>query len=99
LATVRQLPRILENSKSRQVFLKAGAQEAMKVLDVPTPDEALKDATLDQLAREINKRILGMSYSELQRLRANPASEEASVLAETRDQLAQLCSDIASEEQ
>ena len=98
LATVRQLPRILENPKSRDVFLKEGAQEAMKVLDVPTPDEAIKDATLDQLAREISKRILSMSYSELQRLRANPASEEASVLAETRDQLAQLCTDIASDE-
>jgi hypothetical protein len=98
LATVRQLPRILENPKSKAVFLKDGAQEALKVLDVPAPDEAIKDASLEQLAREISRRILSMAYSELQRLRGNPGADEVSLLAEARDYLGQLCTDIASNE-
>jgi len=98
LNTVRQLPRILENPKTKDVFLQDGAQEAMKILDVPAPDEAIKDATLEQLAREIIRRVLNMSYSELQRLRANAASAESEAICDARDQLTQLCSDIASDE-
>jgi hypothetical protein len=67
--TVRQLPRILGNAKTRDVFLQDGAQEAMKLLDVPAPDDAIRDATLEQLAREIVRRVLGMSCPDLQRLR------------------------------
>jgi hypothetical protein len=96
--TVRQLPRILGNAKSKEVFLQDGAQEAMKLLDVPAPDEAIKDATLEQLAREIIRRVLNMSYSELQRLRASAAGAENGAICDARDQLTQLCSDIASDE-
>jgi hypothetical protein len=98
LNMVRQLPRILENPKSREVFLKAGAQEAMKLLDVPAVVDSMKNVSLDDLARELSRRILAMSYGELQRLRANVAGDENSLLCETRDQLIQVCKDIAAEE-
>ena len=98
LNTVRQLPQILQSPKSKEVFLRDGAQEAVKVLDVPAPDEALKDATLEQLAREIVRRVLSMSYSELQRLRADVATAENAALCDARDQFTQLCADIASDE-
>jgi hypothetical protein len=98
LQTVRQLPQILENPKSKEVFLRDGAQEAIKVLDLPAPDEALKNATLEHLAREVTRRVLDMSYSDLQRLRTDLASAENAVLCNARDQLTQLCADIASEE-
>jgi len=96
--TVRQLPEILQNPKSKEVFLRDGAREALKVLDVPAPDEALKDATLDQLAREMVRRVLSMSYSDLQRLRADVGSAENASLCDARDQLSELCADIASDE-
>ena len=69
LSTVRSLPRILQNEASRDTFLKLGAEEALKVLDVPTPEAALKDATLQQLAREICRRINAIRFDELQRLK------------------------------
>jgi hypothetical protein len=96
--TVRDLPEILQNPKSKEVFLSDGAREAIKVLDVPAPDKALKDATLDQLAREMVRRVLSMSYSDLQQLRADVASAENAALCAARDQLSQLCADIASDE-
>lgn len=98
LNTVRQLPRILDNPKSKAIFLKSGATEAMKVLEVPATTDALKDVDMEDLAREICRRVMNMPYQELQRLRGNMNSEENAVLCEARDQLAQVCKDIASDE-
>jgi hypothetical protein len=98
LNMVRQLPRILDNPKSRAVFLKAGVQEAMKLLEVPAVAGALKDVSLDDLARELSRRVLGMTYAELQRLRANVAGDDNATLCEARDQLEQICKDIAADE-
>lgn len=98
LNMVRQLPRILDNPKTRAVFLKSGAQEAMKLLEVPAVVDALKDISLEDLARELSRRVMGMTYAELQRLRANVAGDENAVLCEARDQLGQVCKDIAADE-
>ena len=87
----------MENPKSREVFLTDGAQEAMKVIDVPPDDEAIRNASLETLARELNRRVLNITYSELQRLRGNVGSDENQVICAARDQLTQLCTDIASE--
>lgn len=94
--TVRSLPRILPHPNAKDVFLKDGAQEAMKLLDVPSPDQALKDAPLQELAREISRRVLNMKYGELQRLRSGIGSPENEAICEARDHLQQLCTDLAS---
>lgn len=95
---VRNIPRILDNLKSKKIFLHDGAQEAMKALDTPSIDEAVKDAALEQLAREIIRRVLKMDYSQLLRLRLEVNSDENEILCEARDHLNQLCKDIASDE-
>ena len=97
LNTVRQLPRILLNDRSRAIFLSDGAQEAAKVLDAPTADAALAEASLAQLAREMAKRIAHLPYSEVQRLRSHAGSEDNDMLCEARDSLMQLCTDIESD--
>ena len=98
LNLVRQLPRILQDKRSREVFLRDGAKEALKILEVPPPDEAIKDASLEQIAHEVVRRVLNMTYSELQRMRENVGSDENEVFCQARDQLIQLCKDIAAEE-
>jgi len=97
-AMVRSLPRILRNPQSKDIFLRDGAQEAVKILDIPSADAALRDASLEQLARAVNQKVLGMEYAELQRLRSDRNVEEVEVLCELRDLLVALCSDIASDE-
>jgi hypothetical protein len=97
LNTVRDLPRILPNQKSKEIFLKEGAKEALKVLDQPTPDAALKDASLEQLVQEISKRVRNMPFSEFQRLKADPSSLENERIRDARDQLIQLRQQITSE--
>ena len=93
---VRRLPPILANPESRKVFLSHGAREAEKVLDSPSTVEALEDATLAQLANALLDRIDKMSYTDLRRLREDLDTPENHTLTEARDQLAELCRDIAS---
>ncbi len=94
LATVRKLPRILQNEQSREIFLKSGAQDALRTLEAPPSETALKDATLYQLARELYKRINEFRYEDLERLRKESDSEEVETLIDAKDALVGFCSDV-----
>lgn len=96
LNLVRRLPAILANPKARQAFLTNGAREAEKVLDRPSTADALADATLIQLANALLDFIEQISYVDMLRLRADLDTPENHALTEARDQLIQLCNDIAS---
>jgi len=96
LNTVRDLPKILQSPRSKEAFLRDGAKEAIKLLEIPTPDAALKDASLEQLTQEISKRIRNMPFSDIQRLRADLTTDENDKIREACEQLNQLCREIAS---
>ena len=96
LDRVRRLPAILANPQARNVFLTNGAREAERILDSPSTVEALEEATLAQLANALLGRISKMSYTDLRRLREDLNTSENHALTEARDQLAELCTDIAS---
>lgn len=93
LATVRALPQILANPEAREVFLKDGAKEAKKVLDIPPPP-AIGNLTLEQLLRAVISRINQIQYHEVKSLKANPTSAAAQLIVEAKDAVAELCSDI-----
>jgi hypothetical protein len=97
LNTVRLLPQILQNAKAREVFLKDGAQKAQRLLDTPTPQAQLQDATLEQIARELCKRINDIRFEELQRLRDERDSDAVVVLLTARERLDEICEDITAE--
>lgn len=96
LDRVRRLPAILANPQARSVFLTYGAREAEKVLDSPSTVEALKDATLVQLADALSDRIAEMGYTDFLRLREDLNTPENHTLTGARDQLIELCRLIAS---
>ena len=96
LDRARRLPAILANPQARSVFLTYGAREAEKVLDSPSTVEALKDATLVQLADALSVRIAEMGYTDFLRLREDLNTPENHTLTEARDQLTELCRLIAS---
>lgn len=97
LNTVRRLPQILKDPKSRDIFLKHGAQEALKVLDAPSPESSLEEAPFHLLARELIKRINSMPYSEMQRLR-DDSGDERELYFDARDTIVNFCKDIETEE-
>ena len=98
LALVRSIPRILRNAKAKQIFLNDGAQEAVKALDAPLPEESLTHASFNQLLNELKRRIWEMPYSQLRQLKEQVGSSETESVIETRDALDQLCQDIASDD-
>ena len=72
LATVRQLPRILENPKSKTVFLKDDAQDALKVLEVPPADTNLAEVALAQLTQGPQRRLGRLEWRDCQRIKSDP---------------------------
>jgi hypothetical protein len=99
LNTVRKLPKILHNEKSRKEFLKSGAQNAVKLLDVPETESVLQDAPIHHLARELYRKINEFKYEDLERLRKEPHSDEVEILLDTRDALNSFCEDLSSVEE
>lgn len=95
LSTVRRLPQILRNDKALEIFLKDGAREAIKVLDVPEPGATLDNAALHLIARELAKRVNSIAYGEMQRLRKDADENEREYFFEARDALVSFCRDIS----
>ena len=96
LDRVRRLPAILANPGARNVFLSHGARDAEKILDSPSTVEALSDATLFQLVQALSERVAKIEYADILRLRRDLNTSENRALTAVRDQLIELCKDIAS---
>ena len=97
LNTVRLLPQILQNARAREVFLQDGAEKAQRFLDAPTPQAQLRDATLEQLTRELCKRINDIRFEDLQRLRDERDTDAVAVLLTARERVNELCEQVYAE--
>ncbi len=98
LEHVRKLPLILRNLKSLDIFLKDGSREAIKLLEVPVPETAIKEASLYHLVNEITRRINDISLGEILRLRGPAAGDERELLRDANDSLKLLCAEIDSDD-
>jgi hypothetical protein len=96
LSNVRKLPRILRDQRSKEIFLKSGADEALKVLDTPSQDSSLDNASLCQLLKSVINKIQKIKYSEVKKLKSEPESEESEIILEAKDEIVGLCGDIES---
>jgi hypothetical protein len=97
LAEVRWLPSILKNKKATEVFLKAGATEAYKVLDRPDLNKALEEAGLSQLARALTQAIRKAEWKDIQRLKEDPTLDTHQYLRDARDVLSEFIDHISEE--
>lgn len=98
LQNLRSLPKVLNNPKSRETFLHEDMVEALKVLIIPTEIVNLADASLEQLANELSRRIARIEYNYIKKLRSDSASDERAILEEAKENLISLCEDINIEE-
>lgn len=97
LNTVRLLPRLLENPRTKAVFLQDGAKEAAKVLDAPATASA-QALSLEELARALAQRINQLPWRDLERLRENSSLSLAQAFFEVEDALSEVCRKIRDEE-
>lgn len=98
LITVRQLPRILADKRSRKIFLKDGARAALEALVVPSDDSSLRGASLEALARALGRKIRTMPFDEVRRLRSETDGPDAQALTEAKDELDTLYAEIFQDE-
>lgn len=94
LNTVRQLPRILGNPEAKKKFLSQNAREAMKVLEQPNSNAAIKEATIDQLANALASKIRSLNYPDVKSLREDNGLPRAQALSDCYEELHDLCKDI-----
>ncbi|MBT89350.1 MAG: hypothetical protein CMN79_02500 [Spirochaetales bacterium] len=98
LEKVRALPRVLNNSNAKDIFLRSNIEEAIRSLDVTTQGEnVLSDATIFQLAKEISVKIGNIVWAEVQSLKEDIGAENVEYLFNAKDNLHSLCKDIESD--
>ena len=94
LASVRQLPRVLNDSKARSVFIKKGLKAALDAIEQPDIGNDLRAASMGQLSRALLEKVEGLPFSELQRLRNNPDDDVVRHLADTYEALRNLIAEL-----
>jgi ParB-like nuclease domain len=97
LNTVRALPQILKNPEAHKVFIKDGAKEAKKILDVPaTP--TVDALSLEQLLRGVISKINQIQWNDVRRLKANPTSSTSQLIVEAKDVISDFYNDLNAED-
>ena len=96
---VRKLGAVLANPIAKSVFLRSNLSDAIEHLNSEERSKAgLEDATLIELARELDQRIDKIEYSYVKNLRSNPEfGGEKSDLQSLHDDLQDLISEITME--
>jgi len=100
LNKVRMLPQVLDKPAAKKEFFKTDITEASKLLDSSTATGLLlKDATIDQLASELVKKIPVIEYKYLKALAGDPSYEnKKEIIIDASNQLTELCLDIKDQE-
>ena len=89
--TVRQIPRILGNAAAKKKFLSHDAREAMKVLEQPNANAAIKEASLEQLANALASKIRSLNWPDVKDLTEAHDTLRAQALSDCYEELRDLC--------
>jgi hypothetical protein len=97
LNTVRQLPQILINKDARETFLKDGAKEAIKVLNIGT-DASLQKADIESLAAALYKKLSTMPMDEFKDMKKDLNKQKVVALFSLEEELLETCKMLRDEE-
>ncbi|MCY3734986.1 MAG: ParB N-terminal domain-containing protein [Gemmatimonadaceae bacterium] len=101
--TVRALPEILADAEATKVFLKEGAKEAIKHLDAgqqeSESDSPVRDATIEELATALRRRINRLSFDESQEIATSPGSPVMVELDAVRESIDTLVATTSTDEE
>lgn len=94
LQNIRKLPRVMNSQRAREVFLAEDMEEALRVIESAVDNKGLENATIEQLATEITKRVGSLTYNQIIKLRDNPDCDERISIQDAKDSLIGLCNDL-----
>lgn len=95
---VRQLPLILANSEARKRFLEHDAKEAIKVLDRPSTNSLINEASLEILALTLASRLRTESWSSMMSIIRDSEGPIATALEDCFDELQGFMNQMNSQE-
>lgn len=87
LNTVRSLPRILSNAKAKEIFLREGAEAAIRSLQAESEVPSLSNVSLPQLINEMLNRLATIPFQQVQRMRENARDTCRESLIDLKDSL------------
>jgi hypothetical protein len=96
LQYIRQLPRVLPNKATRDVFLKKGMKAALDIAEKPELAQGLRNATIGQLARALTEASNSIRIEELRRLQENPDDDALRYIEDALEALEYLTKQIQS---
>ncbi len=97
LSTVRQLPKILANERSREVFYERGAKEALRVLDSPNVNSVLTQLDLADLCRAVQRAIDNLQYPKFREMQSNDDNVDRLAVLDLKDAYLQLVNDLEAD--
>jgi hypothetical protein len=90
LQNVRQLDRILNHPEAKREFLTHDTREAMKILEQPSSNTIIANASLEQLAKGLAAKMRSLGWPDVQALMADHEGSTAEALIECFDELGTL---------
>jgi len=97
LSTVRQLPQILSNPEAKEIFLKDGAKEAMKVIDIGG-DVSLQNANIEALASVLYKKLSSLPLDEFKEMKKDLGKQKVVALFSLEEELGDTCKMLRDED-
>ena len=94
LSLVRQLPKILNNNKSREIFFQDGAKEALQVLDSPSIEKALQELELADLCRALQRAIDNLQYQKYKEMQTNENDSDRAAILDLKYSFIPLLQDL-----
>jgi hypothetical protein len=96
LNTVRQLPQIFSNPRAKEVFLRDGAKEAIKVLNVGS-DPTLESADIESLAATLYKKLSSLPMDEFKEMKRDLEKQKVVALFSLEEELVETCKMLRDE--
>jgi hypothetical protein len=94
LIGVRQLPRVLADRKTRDVFLKKGLKAALESIEKPEVNSTLREASIGQLARVLSEKLDAVQWADIKRMRESVEDDTLRYLFDAQDGLASFLADF-----
>ena len=94
LINVRQLPRVLADKKTRDIFVKRGIRAALDAIEKPEVNSTLREASIGQLARVLSEKLDAVQWADIKRMRESVEDDTLRYLFDAQDGLVSFLADF-----
>lgn len=93
--TVRKLPMILADAEAKKIFLRDGAEAAIRYLDRTSDTGDPIDASLPELCKAVLSKLRSITWPDIQKHRAHKDSADTQAILDLNDELTDFVKEIS----